>query len=238
MKKILFSSVLLSSFALGAEQSQAVDITIDNFDEGGQTIVESGVGSYTNSIVGNGSNIVGGERDLKLDILSNQFGFGASAKVLAPAPGILAWNNDGGVTSTLNVVWDGVGNPGNGLNLNLSNQTGLLIDLVSVDQTANIEFSLLDINGNSSVLSKSGLTVGTKLFAFPDFTGNASLSQVKSITLKVSGPQAVDVAFNSVRAPESERGETIPEPANVAALGVVAGLAFLKRKRLLSKANP
>jgi hypothetical protein len=226
MKQLLIPSLAVGALALVAGQAQAASIIVDTFDAAPQSLTLNAAGSVSST--GLDASIIGGQRDLTLDVASSAFGLNASTQVLAPnppLPGFLGLSNDIGVTSSVTSTWDNFGVA------NFSGQTGFLINLVSVDLNANIEFSITDSSNNVASLTKSNLTPGAQLFDFSSFVGGASISSLKSISLKISGPEAVDAVVDFIEAPMAPDPQVVPEPASVIGLGTLAGLALLKRKR-------
>jgi hypothetical protein len=204
------AAICLSVIALGASESKAATLfygtTIDDFAAGGQSVdrdfesVTSSDPPLTDASVVTDGSIMGGERELFLQVFENP-GLQAGAQVLPSVlSGILNVNSGTGVRLSTSVTWDG--STANPLNVDLTDSglnDLLVLDIVGVDQFADAEFVVSDTSNNSSTMIQTGLGAGPQIFAFSDFSGTADFSQVGSIDLRLSGPEGLDLSVGSVK---------------------------------------
>jgi hypothetical protein len=128
--------------------------------------------------------------------LTQSSGRAASLEVVGDADGILNWANGSGVISIAQVTWDGLGTGDAAAGLNVDLTRGGLDDLFFVgipftDFDANATFTVADNSGNSTSLTKSGLSddsLNLYQFAYADFTGNADFTDVRSISVTLEDP--------------------------------------------------
>lgn len=228
MKRYLVASVVAGTLAFSVGEAQAATITIDSFDDGFQNFSATS-GTVFDSATGSTSDIVGGERDIRLEIIENRFGRSLSAEVDAlpppPEPGILAISNDTGVKSETTITWDGINE--NGLNLDVTGggiNKFFRFDLLTVDLSAVLTLSL----DNTATLTKSipETTDPTSvIFNFNDFNNASAIdfTNVQSIALTVTGPANFDLTADSFVA-------TVPEPLTILGSGLALGFGGLLKK--------
>ncbi|MEQ9670373.1 PEP-CTERM sorting domain-containing protein [Coleofasciculus sp. G2-EDA-02] len=228
MKRHLVASVVAGTLAFSVGEAQAATITIDSFDDGLQSVSATS-GTVFDSVTGSTSEIVGGERDVQLEIIDNQFGRLLNAEVDAlpppPEPGILTISNDTGVKSKTIITWDGVG--GSGLNLDVTGggmNKFFRFDILTVDLSAVLTLSV----NNTATLTKtvSETTDPTSvIFKFSEFDNASAMTftDVQSISLMISGPANFDLTADSLVA-------TVPEPLTILGSGLALGFGGLLKK--------
>ncbi|TWU41275.1 hypothetical protein Q31b_27140 [Novipirellula aureliae] len=174
--------------------------------------------------------ILGLEREMFFEVTQNP-GLQASVNVLPILGGVLNVNNGAGVKSTSRVLWDGIGT--SSLNTDLTNggvDNLLAASLISVDQTAELTFRLVDTSSRTATLTRSNLSSGTELFEFADFTQTSGFDfrSIRSVELAVTGPEGVDLNLDFYGT-----AHVVPEPTALSGLLslFVWGVAAKRRKR-------
>jgi hypothetical protein len=226
VKNILIASVILATTCSVMEKALGANLLIDDFNAAPQTIrIDDGSQTKISGFLPN--NIIGGEREISLQINSNELEGLSSLKVSTLA-GALTFSNDTGNQSQGSILWNGVGSTG--LNANLSQQIGFQMRLISVDLDAELEFVIADNNNNVANYKKNrltGLQAGSIGFNFAQFNNinNVNLTQINSIRLNLTGPEDVDAAIDFIEAPELPPRQTqqTPEPImNLALLSFIS----------------
>ena len=205
-------------------------LVIDNFDAGRQiSEVHGTTGSASSTGTASSStDIIGLEREILLTVTANQNARNASTGVDG---GLFSVSNDPGVESTTVVTWDGVGSAGlGGIDLTSGLASNAFILNVTNNENVLAEISVTDTSSNTSTLASTALTLGDNLFFFTSFTGSADFESVDSIHLKLTGPAAFDLAFDSFDAGT----QGVPEPSSFALLAVgfaVVGFGVFRKRR-------
>jgi hypothetical protein len=222
--KMKYAATALPALMLIGASAHA-SIVIDNFDTGVTNLDLNAVGSSSQTANGNPGDIIGGDRDVELTVLSTT---GLSASVNAnPPAGVLAWSNASQVQSTAMLTWDDGGGLG-GIDLTEGGASdAILMELIEIDLTAELTFSVTDTAGGLSSLVLSGLAPGELKFGFSSFTGSADFASVDSISLTFAGPSAVDAVVDLV----ATSTVNVPEPSTIATLGIgLAGMGFMRKR--------
>lgn len=181
--------------------------------------------------IGASSDIIGGERELSLEVTANP-GLQASVNVLPILGGVLNVNNGAGVVSVSSVLWDGIGSGSLSVDLTRGGLDDLFaLDLISVDQSASVTFTVEDLDGDLASLTRTGLLAGIELYNFADFSNLSAtdFTNVKSIEMIVTGPDGVDLNLDLFGA-----GSVVPSPSSVIAiqsLVLLLGVTSCRRKR-------
>jgi len=215
-------------------------LLIDNFLD--YQIVESN-GPLTNSQVGPTGNILGGYRDIFVEVVNNNSNNPYLSSNLSVVNGEGSFNNDAGITGTGMIRWDGVNNSQTlnpqglgGINITQGNLDSISMDIMLADIAGlDMTFTIYDMNSNSSSISRtlnsSTLTSKAETFLFQDFVGTADFTNVGAIELGISGPESMDAVIGSVY---SGRSTPIPEPTSILgllAIGAVGTGSMLKQKK-------
>lgn len=214
-----------------------VGTVIDNFDDAPQRtnldfFVAPPTISASTVALGSNANIIGGERELSLEVTANP-GLQASVNVLPIIGGVLNVNNGAGVVSVAEVVWDGVGTGSLMADLTRGGIDDLFaFELINVDQIAAVSFTVTDLDGDIATLTRSGLGAGTQLLEFNDFSNFSAtdFSSVKSIRMAISGPEGVDLNMDFFGA-----GRVVPSPTSATAMAsliAVGWVASFRRRRV------
>ena len=212
---------------LGA--SAHASIVIDNFDTG-VTNISLSAGSGSDTANGNPHDIIGGDRDAELTVISST-GLTASVNANPPA-GVFAWSNAAQVQSSAMLTWDDGGSLG-GIDLTEGGASdAILMQLLSIDLNATLEFIVKDGVGGSSSRELTGLAPGELKFGFDSFVGAADFTDVASIQLLFTGPAEVDATIDLIA---TSSVNNVPEPTILAALGI--GLAGMGIARKVSAAK-
>ena len=207
------AAVTIDEFTSPASPGQTVEITNGII---GQSLMDPGTGL--------GSSVIGGSRELKVEI-QNTWGTsvaGASVNAVS-TPSFLALYNDVDVASSLVVTWDA---NGVGMNQNLSTESEFVMFKVFNDHTTSYTIAIETFSVGTSLWSISNTDITNNVdltFKFNDFVGTANLTDIDRITLTVSSGRGADVRIDSMSA--------VPEPASagLALLGL-AGLMVRRRR--------
>lgn len=235
-------AALASTVLLGVGNAQAA-LLIDNFLDFQK--VESN-GPLTNSQVGPTGNILGGYRDLFVEVVNNSSTNPTNpflSSEFSVFNGEASFNNDAYVTGAGRIRWDGNNDSGtlNPLGLGGIDITGgslldsLFMDVIFADLGLNMTFTIYDMDSNSSSISRTlNSNISTsqeEAFLFTDFVGTADFTNVGAIELGISGPESMDAVIGSVR---MSRSTPIPEPTSILgllAIGAVGTGSMLKQKK-------
>ncbi len=225
--------------ALGAGSAHA--LLIDDFskpDPGPQEVElpsNSAVGTTdTNTATGLSPNVIGGERDLELEITNS----GSSSSTTVGAAGASVDDDlsftfptsADPVEATLKITWDG-GTGLGGVDITEGGgATAFSSEVIATD--AAFDFKL-DVTDTSSNTSTSGFLnvpgIGMQTLSFGAFTGSANFTSVDSITLTLRGQSPADFQIDNV--------QTVPVPATLGLLGAgLIGLGVLSRRRSTGQA--
>ena len=177
----------------------AAQTIIDSFQVNQATLSGAGGSAQT----GSSGSMVGGERDLRVSVVSGSISAGASLGVLKVSAGV-------GANGSVEAVWDGVDNdPSNintlglgGLNLTSGGADAFLIGLNSLSGSPSLTLSVY-AGANLSTVTLSGLTVSTlpQVLRIPynTFSGSANFSGAGAIGLQVAGTGSFGADIDFVR---------------------------------------
>ena len=232
----LASTVLLG---VGNAQANAKNIFIDEFIDfqGVETTDKPTYGQ-----VGPTGNILGGYRDIFVEIAEKKRNRKRLGSDIFVEDGEASFNNDAYVTGAGRIRWDGDNdsetlNPQGlgGIDITQGNLDSLLMDVIFADLGLNMTFTIYDMKSNSSSLSRilnsSISTSQEEAFLFQDFVGTADFTNVGAIELGISGPESIDAVIGSVRISQST---PVPEPSSILgllAIGAVGTGSMLKQKK-------
>lgn len=109
MKKLLSMTFGVAALSLAGANAQAVSIPIDLFDTDQTALLDAttGDGGMSSSVTTMGSDILGGERDLFVELLSNPSNLAFPATIQVAA-GQLSFSVGSQATATSTVQWDGI----------------------------------------------------------------------------------------------------------------------------------
>jgi len=147
----------------GVGQAQAAQVTIDDFNTVDQSVeVLGNPGTMAMNAMTNGdTNIIGGERKIKLTIDENEFDDPELGAIASIVGGFATISNDAGIESTAVFTWDGTDT--RPLNADLTgggmNQF-FRLDINSVDLQAKLALDVTDNDGDMASLTKTGLSEG------------------------------------------------------------------------------
>ena len=225
---------------IGLGSNASADTIIDLFtdDGGGQVLMVMPVTAGPVPLTKMGlSNVVGGTRTIAL---ANVAGDTSANATLGVDTGQqhLEYSNDAGVTSTGFVQYPNL----NGFDLigvNPINEE-FLVNIVTIDQDLTIDVTIEDESGNKAIgtynvdANDDGNTLSMLLSSFVNQqVAQTDFTDVKTITLDFTGPEAFDIQIGFFRTQGQAEG-VIPEPGSVllwGALSAVAGLAVWRRRR-------
>ena len=183
---------------------------------------------------GDPGNIIGGEREVSIDVVSGT-GFvsvgtlGAASGAGAVGPDIgktLLFSNSVSAVGQLDLTYDGAGSAGfGGLDFDTA-WDAIAVNVVAVQGVGDLTLTATDTGSASSSITLPVTTPGVLLFPFTGFGGVnfASLDSLKLTLLTVEAASDFEIG-------EITR-EVIPEPTTgLLALLAVAPLATLRRRR-------
>lgn len=220
---MLFALTL--GFALIPNFASSEIIVIDDFSTGfgsGFLQVTTGTPNASQSAETSGSilgNSISRNALLELDSAPDSF----SRAITSIAGGSLSWGNDPAVTSvlTLNHEFSAVDvNP-------VGSQHGsIILDIDSLDLSADIEITLVDSNNRTATFSRTASSAQQLEFAYDSFlavNSSLDLSNIKQVTTKFSSGQDVDMTIGRL-------AFSTPEPSSIM-LFSLAGIGFASRRR-------
>lgn len=228
MGRILFGRVAAMALAVGGFAAMAVQpasaaVLIDSFDTPqGPFVVNSGTPNGGNEVAGGG--IIGGAREVWI----NHAG-GPGNSDLNITGGIFFISNDFGTSSTVNIIWDGVGSTGlGGEDLTAGGAMGIAVEVLLSDLGGTLDLTLTDTfaaTQSSQIVLPAVGTPTTFTFLFGAFAG-VDLTSVDKIQLDISGPGALDVGLDFLET-------SVPEPGTMALIGL--GFVALGVRRRMRK---
>ena len=241
MTTTLKTGVLAAAVALvggAAAASTVTSLTIDTFETNQQVGAPPILLSVPSSNQVDGTGILGDFRDM--EAVGYQSGGNFLATDGTVSGGILSFSNDAGAAGALTVTYDGDDDPTGvdtdglgGIDVTHAGAfTGFAFELLSAD-LAGLEISMTvwDMDGHVSTLDRTiDVPVNTprdEFFSFAAFTGTAAFSNLGAIQFELTGPQEIDVRFDSIAA-------TTPVPLPAALpllLAGFGGLALVKRRQ-------
>jgi|GEM_PF-991110 len=235
-----FVAPVFGAFVLAGSAS-AQNIVIDDFSSGATDIsIVSGTG-YLESQQNGASGIVGGQRDLLLEVLNNPYNRSAEFEVV-PSQGASFLSNGAGLLSQVYLDYDGQDSEGNdgfqtagsGLNLDLSGQNQLRFDFLFADLGLDVKVDFYTYDGGMSTGRFSVMedtfvpqiyTIDFSSFTAENGGSGVDFSDVDRIVVHFQ-PQnaATDFGLKSIQA--------VPEPTSMAAIGLgLVGLISRRRKK-------
>lgn len=224
MRKFL---VLAAVVVSGVAQA---NVTIDNFTT-----------AYFDTIIGGtsvqfqqGAGIIGGERDVELNVLANPLN---QFLDIAIAGGLTVISNGFGVQSTVSLQYDGLNdevgntgpgkvltNAGNGAPLGVGFCNAVRIGFIGNDLKVNITVEAR--NAGAIIGVGNGMRAAGQGAGFEDIAmAPAVLAAADSLTFRFTADPSGDFAISGL--------ECVPEPASMAALGL--GFAALVARRRSKK---
>lgn len=220
----------LAFTALTAGSAQA--LTIDDFSV---TQLLSDPGTFTGSVLGAPTSIIGGEREATVVRLT-----GADPATLAfnsGATGTMSIANGTGGTSANNVLWNGVGAAGlAGVDLTEGGaQDAFDLRVIANDFAAQVTIIVTDSFANISTLTQAspggipGPASIPFLFEYGAFGGTADFTDINSIELSIfANLNATDIELDFFGTTTTE----MPEPTALAVIGLgLTGLGVMRRRR-------
>lgn len=198
---------------------------------------DSSTGLITSTQTGDGGNIIGGERDVSIDVLSGTgfvsagtLGAAAGAGPVGPDPSAtLNFSNSVSVLGQFVLTYDGAGSAGLGGADFDTNWDSLAVDFAAVQGSGDLTLTVSDSSSASGALTLPVSAAGLVSFPFSDaaFAG-VDFTSVDSVQFSLdSTEQASDFSISSITR------EAIPEPTT----GLLALLALCPLFALRSKRN-
>jgi len=226
--------------ALVLATSSASAAVIDDFSapSGGQTVTQTTIGSNSQTLIGLGSSVIGGTRQVNVTITSfSAVGVNGSAsvKIQNPSAGAAEINADSntdatetfgyGTTSDLNVDLTN-GGLSNAFIIRL-----LLTDLPSLANANSITVSTTGGGSSTATFTIPGLVGNGNpspfdvVVPYASFTGTANFTDLDTIGLAINGPRSSDYTFDFIST------NSVPEPASLSLFAVGAMGVLSRRKR-------
>lgn len=228
----------LSACLFGGIQTAEATIIIDDFSEVGLpspwTVTVSTVTSVTNSETGL-SSVIGGVRTSTVTGISFSVpGLDDVDVTVAPSPiGLFDFRTSSGAHGNTSLLYNA---GGGGLAADLSNEAGIVIDIVEFDHGGGVDMPIsisISDGTNTATLVELLTSPGAQsvLFGINDFVGigGVSLSSIDSINILFDAQLAQDFRVGQISTISSQ----VPEPGAIAVWGVVAivaGLAIRRRR--------
>ncbi|MGF1478141.1 MAG: PEP-CTERM sorting domain-containing protein [Cyanophyceae cyanobacterium] len=188
--------------------------------------------------------ILGGYRDLYLEIESREDVSPQSGAAADVFDGIMRFNNDTGIKSKLQLTYDGQDNSSEldtmgleGLDLTADGATGFGLNIIEADRnpffiTAAIysgdQMSSVTLDFNEEIIDDG--TPREAFFAFDQFEG-IDLTDVGAVQFTFEGPDALDMRVGPITMAEEVSSAEIPEPTSLLALAGVSALGVSYRRR-------
>lgn len=234
------TGLMMTAASLAALPAQAV--VIDTFDTVTSRSNVNGTGASV-GVVTTGAGILGGERDLFLEVHQDPSSFDRDVASFGIGGGRLAFSNDIGVASSLILTWDGVDGAAGvnafglgGIDFTDGGATlGLTFNYIA-DHAANVTLRLYQDASNYSQATFSlvgdGLDQSLALLfsSLTDVGGGANLTSVNAVQLIINNGGAVrnlDLQFSQLGSPAPAS-----EPSALALISVMLlGHALLRRRR-------
>lgn len=232
MKRFGLLATLALSLATFAGSAKA-DLVIDSFAAGSVFLPRDTVGSANSTLTGLTGNVIGGTRNLTLNVTGNgQPGVTRALDTVNITTQRFSISNDDGVDSNSVLLYDANGAGLGGIDLGLfGNQ--IAFNVLSIDTSVSITVDLVNGSGTATQ-TLSNLSAGTAVFNFSSFTNSAIARSVNAIRITFNTPQAADLSGTLLRV----TGTPVPEPSSVVALGMGALMmgGFAVRRRRAAKA--
>jgi hypothetical protein len=228
------SAALLMGLASGANA-----INIDLFSDDGlsdQTVSAVGPAPSTSSgSVGPAPDIIGGYRDITVNLAAGTASPALGIKAVVTAGGISGSKDLAALSGDMTINWGGAGGPGTGFAPVLLDGIGFEFGVISKDLGA-IPFTMTVWEGATSAVF-NGATGAAPLpppnsffVPFAAFTGgDGTFDAVTRISLFIGLPAIAGTSLDF----EIDYLKTIPEPATLAlfGLGLLGGVAARRRNR-------
>ncbi|MGR5320283.1 PEP-CTERM sorting domain-containing protein [Vibrio sp. DNB22_19_1] len=227
--------------------SQANAVVIDNFDNpdavGVNFVVDEsadgiGSGNESEATYDDPLGIIGGERDLWVNLIDNSFGSRAGV-ALSVAAGSLSYETGSGVVAEGKIQYDGDDNDAENIDidglgsvdLTANGGDAFLLDVLDTDLGFTFGVQVWSNAGADTAFfeyTASGATSGLAALAFSDFVG-VDFTDVSAIEFTINtqgaeGQADIDFSIGSV--------VSVPEPASIAFFGAgLLGLGLLRRRK-------
>ncbi|MGR5522240.1 PEP-CTERM sorting domain-containing protein [Vibrio sp. PNB22_4_2] len=227
--------------------SQANAVVIDNFDNPeavGVNFVQdltadgTGTGNPSEATYDDPLGIIGGERDLWVNLIDNSFG-SRTGVALSVAAGSLSYETGSGVIAEGKIQYDGDDNDAENIDidglgsvdLTANGGDAFLLDVIDTDLGFTFGVQVWSNAGADTAFfeyTASGATSGLAALAFSDFVG-VDFTDVSAIEFTINtqgaeGQADIDFSIGSV--------VSVPEPASIAFFGAgLLGLGLLRRRK-------
>jgi hypothetical protein len=250
MKKVMLGAIALYAFALPFSAASNAAI-IDSFDTE-QTVEDAtaGDGGVWGSVNSGGGDIIGGERDVLVDLLTSDFGNDAEF-IVRNGTSVGNFNIGSESTASFALQYDGDDADGPGETLTPDGLGGLdlgslgnafVFDVLAADQPGLEVSATVWSGGSSSTVNITGtFPVGNpglpgnvdppvpSPIPFADFAG-VDFSDVGALEFVVTGNVAFDVTVAQIEVPGEE--QQVPEPMTLGLVGVgLVSIGMVARRK-------
>jgi len=201
-------------------------VVVDHFNspDGGQVAtISNGSAGNSNDNLQTGLTVLGGSRDIFLQI---QLAYDWSTICSVNVNGItskdeLSIINGPNLDTMCRLTWDA---NSSGLNTNLSADYEFQVLNVYTSHPVAFTITMQTFGGGTSTQTINTVEnyVGNVTFPFSGFAGGVTLADVDSISLRIDGARATEIALDAL--------VTVPEPTS-AGLALLGGLGLLIRRR-------
>jgi hypothetical protein len=233
-KTILAAGVATALSFAGAAQADVIDLfTLDQ-----PAIILSDVGGPIFTEAGPSSTIIGGFRDIGLQVFTDT-GSPAARAIVEVSGGIFTFSSDNGIGAQATVQWDGqdlgaistLQTSGlGGIDLLAANADRFILDVLSADLGFPFQLRATDTVGGDFTVSLVSAGPGTFEIPFAAFIG-VDFSQLGSVSAVINTGGATVALDLSVQSVDTNQHE-VPEPATLSLLGLgLFGLTAAVRRR-------
>jgi len=220
LKKTLLTAGTAAALSFaGAAQADIIDLFTTDQD----ALILTDVGGPIFSQV-SGANIIGGFRDIGLQVFSDS-GSPAARAIVEVSGGVFTFSNDNGIGGQATIQWDGDdgGDPGTlnttglgGVDLLAANADRFILDVLTADLGFPFQLRATDMVGGDFTINLVSAGAGTFEIPFAAFAG-VDFSQIGSLSAVINtggDTLALDLSVASIVTNQ------VPEPTVLSLLGL------------------